>query len=85
MIHDDGTMDVMHNGKVERRKFTVVLDHYGAKLPLIGRITKYEPDLAPDEQVCYFVGQEVPVIIDVKWPDPQHCQTLVPSYLREEF
>lgn len=78
MIHDDGIMDVMMEGQVVRRRFSinVASDLLGRPQP-----TTYEPEIYDGEMVMWSVGSDIPTIIKTRsadGPDYQ-CQCCGPS------
>jgi hypothetical protein len=78
-VYEDGTMDVLKDGKVERRHFV----HYphAARLPLsMPKSMTTPPDLQPvlndGEDVQYFGTSPTPHIVQVHWPVPERDGTL---------
>jgi hypothetical protein len=76
-IYNDNTMDVLCNGRVERRPCILT-----ARLPLsrpksMTTPPDVQPVLQPGEDVQYFNGSPIPHIVPIQWPEPERCGTLV--------
>ncbi len=53
--HNNGTMEVLTNGVIEHRSYSVCKKQ--------GMITVYMPEHSSDEEVFYSIGSDVPEII----------------------
>lgn len=61
MLHDDGTMDVEIDGRIERRRFTMQMPPLGA---LYGSaLAQPEPELRAGERAVWGIGDDKPIII----------------------
>jgi hypothetical protein len=59
-------MEVRVDGKIELRKFVVhVSTHEDRRYGAYGRFKTREPEHTPNEQVMWFVGDDVPTIIKI--------------------
>jgi len=64
-IHDDGTMDVNIDGKIERRKYVVTPS---GPWPLPHR-ERCEPELNDGEHLWHIAGEDVPQIVKANYPE----------------
>lgn len=70
-VHDNGTMDVRIDGKIERRRFSVNRDAPFTNRYLDRMQTKYEPELRDGEEAFFSIGDDIPTIVVTHAP----CQT----------
>lgn len=61
-VHTDGTMDVLVNGKLERRGYTANYD----TPPGFMQQTREVPLHAADEEVIWTMGGDIPRIIKIR-------------------
>lgn len=69
-IHEDGTMDVWIDGKLQRRRYHVQC----AGTDLMGRclLPMHEPETYDGEMVMRTIGDITPTIIKVQEPEHKH-------------
>ncbi len=63
MIHENGTMDVRVDGKIERRRYSI-----DREAPFTNRYiervqTKYKPELREGEEAFFSLGDDIPTIV----------------------
>lgn len=81
MIYDNGTMDVMVDGKIERRRYSINVAIEPSNR-YMQRVQRYEPDLQPNEQCFYTHTSDIPTIVTMHSP---HNDPLQYSHDEERY
>lgn len=62
-IHEDGTMDVLVDGRSERRRYSINVDAPFENRYIARVQSKYAPELREGEEAMYMLDSDTPVIV----------------------